>query len=115
MRIYIATPINARKGKNLIEKLAAAKQRIELLKDILLDEEQFQHCTCFSTFDVPHRLDEWGAPLERESVIMGDCVIAVLESDGIYLDHGWQASKGCNLEYRAAKIYGKMIFEHDKL
>lgn len=35
--------------------------------------------------------------------------------DAIYLDHAWQSSKGCNLEYRAAKIYDKEIFEHDKL
>lgn len=27
----------------------------------------------------------------------------------------WQSSKGCNLEYRAAKIYDKEIYEHDKL
>lgn len=26
-----------------------------------------------------------------------------------------QLSKGCNLEYRAAKIYDKEIYEHDKL
>ena len=32
-----------------------------------------------------------------------------------YLDHAWQSSKGCNLEYRAANIYDKEIYEHDKL
>ena len=46
---------------------------------------------------------------------MSRCIYHVLTSDAIYLDHGWTASKGCNLEYRAAKIYGKQIFEHDKL
>lgn len=109
MRIYIATPINARKGKDMREKLAAAKQRVELLKDILSDDDKFKDDELLSTFDVPHR-DRY-----NETLILGDCVTAVLNCDGIYLDHGWQTSKGCNLEYRAAKIYGKMIFEHDKL
>lgn len=31
------------------------------------------------------------------------------------IDHAWQSSKGCNLEYRAAKIYDKEIYEYDKL
>ena len=29
--------------------------------------------------------------------------------------NAWQSSKGCNLEYRAAKIYDKEIYEYDKL
>ena len=110
MRIYIATPINARKGKDMREKLKAAEQRIELLKDILSEEEKFQHYEMFSTFDLPHDPQDF-----TEARAMGDCVTAVLNCDAIYLDHGWQTSKGCNLEYRAAKIYGKMIYEHDKL
>jgi len=108
MRMYIATPINARKGRDLREKLVAAKHRIELLKEVLSNDEQFKDYELLGTFDVPHRND-------NEISILGECVTAVLWSDAIYLDHGWQTSKGCNLEYRAAKIYGKMIFEHDKL
>ena len=50
-----------------------------------------------------------------EEKAMSRCIYHVLTSDAIYLDHGWTASKGCNLEYRASKIYGKQIFEHDKL
>lgn len=109
MRIYIATPINARKGKDMREKLAAAKHRIEMLKEILSDDEQFSDCEFLSTFDLPHYANA------TEARILGNCVTAILNLDGIYLDHGWQASKGCNLEYRTAKIYGKVIFEHDKL
>lgn len=109
MRIYIATPINARKGKNMREKLAAAKHRIEMLKEILSEDEQFSDCEFLSTFDVPHSANA------TEARILGNCVTAIINLDGIYLDHNWQNSKGCQLEYRAAKIYGKMIFEHDKL
>lgn len=47
---------------------------------------------------------------ETEERAMSRCIYYVLTSDAIYLDHGWTASKGCNLEYQAARIYGKQIF-----
>ena len=33
-----------------------------------------------------------------------------LECDAVYFAPGWVDSKGCNLEYAAAKIYGKTIY-----
>lgn len=110
MILYIATPINARREPTLKEKLRAAKHRIELLKELLSEDERFKDCTMRSTFDIskPKARDE-------ENVAVAICVLAVLRSDAIYLDHGWQGSKGCNLEYRTAKIYGKDIYEHDKM
>lgn len=108
-RLYIATPINSLKGDDLAEKKRKAQRRIKILKTVLADEEAFKDYELFSTFDLPHD-DE-----TTEVRALGDCVTAVLNCDAIYMDHGWQSSKGCNLEYRAAKIYGKTIFEHDKL
>lgn len=108
-RLYIATPINSLKGDDLAEKKRKAQRRIKILKTVLADEEAFKDYELFSTFDHPHD-DE-----TTEARALGDCVTAVLNCDAIYMDHGWQSSKGCNLEYRAAKIYGKTIFEHDKL
>ena len=108
-RLYIATPINSLKGDDLAEKKRKAQRRIKILKTVLADEEAFKGYELFSTFDLPHD-DE-----TTEARALGDCVTAVLNCDAIYRDHGWQSSKGCNLEYRAAKIYGKTIFEHDKL
>lgn len=89
--------------------MMAAKHRIEMLKEILADDVQFKDYGLVSTFDLPHNgeLDEAHA--------LGQCVTTVMQCDAIYLDHGWTASKGCNLEYRTAKIYGKQIFEHDNL
>ena len=107
MRLYIATPINARKEKTMPEKLRAARHRVELLKEILKEDERFKDYTIWSTFGLPKQ--------EDENVALAQCVCAVLRADAIYLDHGWQGSKGCNLEYRAAKIYGKTIYEHDKM
>lgn len=111
MRLYIATPINARKERTTQERFRAAKYRCEMLREILTDEPEFSRFTEIVTpFDIN--------PTERqysEDVALGRCVTAVLKSDAIYLDHCWQSSKGCNLEYRTAKIYGKEIIEHDRL
>lgn len=37
MKLYIATPINARQEPTMREKLVAAKRRVEMLKAILAD------------------------------------------------------------------------------
>ena len=91
------------------EKLIAAKRRVEILKAIIADNDQFSDYELISTFDFNNMYDA------DEEKAMSRCIYHVLTSDAIYLDHGWTASKGCNLEYRTAKIYGKQIFEHDKL
>lgn len=109
-KIYIATPINARQEKTFMEKYLAAKHRVEFLKEIIRSDERFpRDIELISSFDI----NPLGAYAESQA--MGRCVTEVIESDAIYLDHAWQSSKGCNLEYRTAKIYDKEIFEHDKL
>ena len=110
MRLYIATPINARQGRSLEYKLLAAEQRILTLKQVLKDDPMFEdYDEMVSTFDIQDSSEL------TEAEAMGNCIAEVLECDAIYLDHGWLQSKGCNLEYRAAKIYGLEIFQHDKL
>lgn len=112
MKLYIATPINARQERTFKEKFLAAKHRVEMLKEVILmaDWEDAPEITeIVSSFD----LNPLGKVSESEA--MGRCIQAVIECDAIYLDHAWQSSKGCNLEYRAAKIYGKIIYEHDNL
>jgi len=109
-RLYIATPINGRKGHSFQEKLNAAYDRICLLKSLLRDNEMFEGYELTSTFDIH---DDGIMPTEAEA--MGDCIAEVLSCDAIYLDHGWLQSKGCRLEHSAAKIYGLRIYEHDRL
>lgn len=41
---------------------------------------------------------------------MGKCIEGLLTCDVVYFAPGWTDSKGCNLEYSAAKIYGKTIY-----
>lgn len=109
-KIYIATPINARQEKTFREKYLAAKHRVGFLKEVIRSDERFpRDIELISSFDI----NPLGA--HTESQAMGRCVTEVMESDAIYLDHGWQSSNGCNLEYRTAKIYNKKIYEHDNL
>ena len=103
MKLYIATPINARQEPTMREKLVAAKHRVEMLKEILADDVRFKKYELISTFDFNDMYD-------TEEKAMSLCIYHVLTSDASYLDIGWTASKGCNLEYQAAKIYGKQIF-----
>lgn len=109
MRLYIATPINARKEPTMREKLISARHRVEMLKEMLADDDDFKDYELTSTFDFNNIYDA------DEEKAIARCVYHVLTSDAIYLDHGWTDSKGCNLEYRAAKIYGKRIFHHNGL
>ena len=108
MKLYIATPINARQEPTMREKFVAAKRRVEMLKAIIADNDQFSDYELISTFDFNNMYDA------DEEKAMSRCIYHVLISDAIYLDHGWTASKGCNLEYLTAKIYGKQIFEHSE-
>ena len=107
MKLYIATPINVRQELTMREQLVAAKHRVEMLKEILVDDARFKDYEMISTFD-------FNGMNDTEEKAMSRCIYHVLTSDAIYLDHGWTASKGCNLEYLTAKIYGKRIFEHIK-
>ena len=107
MKLYIATPINARQEPTMREKLVAAKRRVEMLKEILADDVRIKDYELTSTFDFNDMND-------TEEKAMSRCIYHVLTSDAIYLDHGWTASKGCNLEYITAKIYSKRIFEHSE-
>ena len=107
MKHYIATTINARQEPTMREKLVAAKHRVEMLKAIIANDIRFKDYELISTFDFNYMND-----VEEEA--MSRCIYHVLISDAIYLDHGWTASKGCNLEYFTAQIYGKLIFEHSE-
>ena len=108
MKLYIATPINARQEPTMREKLVAAKRRVEMLKEILSDDVRFKNYELISTFD-------FNDMYETEEKAMSRCIYHVLTSDAIYLDHGWTSSKGCNLEYFTAQIYDKQIFRYNEL
>ena len=106
MKIYIATPVNARKEETLEEKRLAAYYRMcEIRKQIhaKLPDAEFH-----SSFD------EHIAPINKEcrkseAMIMGECVTEVMECDMIVLDWGCADSKGCNVELFTAIQYCKEV------
>ena len=109
MRIYIATPINGRNERSFEDKYREAEKRVDALRNVLRTDPRFWSHSFVSSIEI-------NAPgSQTEAMAMGKCIAAVLECDAVYLDHGWQDSKGCNAEYQTAKIYGKKIIEHDKL
>ena len=107
MKLYIATPSNARQEPTMREKLVAGRRRVEMVEAVVADGGRFKDYGLVGAFDFNDMYD-------TEERAMSRCIYHVLTSDAIYLDHGWTASKGCNLEYLTAKIYGKQIFEHSE-
>lgn len=104
MKIFVSTPINSRKEATFQEKREAAFRRAKMLKAYLLSE--YPHAIVVTPFDA--------VPLDsnmKENEATGECISLLLTCDTILLDRGWNGSKGCNLEYRAAKIFGINIID----
>ena len=105
MKIYIATPVNARKEATLEEKRKAAYKRVDTLR--VLARNKYPRSEYHSSFDLDI------APLNcynlTEAAIMGACVQWVMECDAILLDWGYENSKGCTIEHTTALTYGKKI------
>ena len=105
MKIYIATPVNARKEGTLEEKREAAWKRVMHLRKII--KETNPKAECHSSFDLdiaPLNCYNWSEPS-----IMGACVQRVMECDAIFMDWGYENSKGCTIEHTTALTYGKKI------
>ena len=106
MKIYIATPVNARREATLAQKMEMAYLRAEKLKQKL--KERYPDAMSYSSFD----LTAFGiSDLRnmRESEILGKCVQRVMECDAIFMDWGYEHSKGCTVEHTTALTYGKKI------
>jgi hypothetical protein len=110
MKVYISLPVTSREEKTRHEQVEAAKKRVEFLKGYLDNFVSFGDNPEFvSVFDLDYSEDL------TEAVILGRCVTAVLDCDAIYVDLGWRNSKGCTLEYLAARTYQKRLFDMDEI
>lgn len=105
MKLYIATPVNARPEPTFAEKHHAALERVKELKEKLRTDERFA------------RYDEMTSGVEvcplggfSEARAIGRCVQAVLESDAVYMDEGYRSSKGCMAEFDVARRYGIPVY-----
>ena len=104
MKSYISTPVNGRSEKTFEKKRIAAYHRAETLREYMREEyPDAEIVTPFDNLPLKVQVDEPAA--------VGVCIKTLLECDTILLDRGWNKSKGCNLEYRAAKIYGITIID----
>ena len=106
MKIYIATPVNARKEKTLKAKQVAAKLRvIELREQIRMHLPDAEVVCCVTNIFTATR-----GRVDAEARIMGECVRLVMECDIILMDNGWGDSHGCKVERFTAQEYGKEIW-----
>ena len=92
MKVYISLPITGHD----IEEVEA---RCIFAKAVLKKKGH----TPVSPLDIDH-----SDPDFYEAVI-GTDITALLCCDAVVFLDGWTASRGCNLEMEAAKIYGKVI------
>ena len=104
MRVYVATPVNARKEPTLKEKRAGAKRRADMLRCWFCDEHpDAEVVTPFDAVPLSEEIEEPQA--------IGRCIALLLTCDTILLDRGWTGSKGCALEYHAAKLYNLRVID----
>lgn len=93
-RVYISLPITGRDLTEVRQEAASIAERIKA--------EGFEPINPFEVSD-----DDSRSYAEH----MGKDITALLECDAIYLADGWRKSKGCTLEYCAARIYNKQIYQ----
>lgn len=106
-RVYVSTPINGRKEATFEMKRRAAYERCEeISKRVkrMLDDECVIR-TPFSAVKLEERVGEPEA--------LGRCITKLLRCDMVVMDTGWTKSKGCLLEYTAARLYGKPIMFYE--
>ena len=114
MKIYIATPVNARREATLEEKRKAALRRVCEIAEKM--KWHYPSAKFYSSFDydiTPLNIEltkkMYGCDMPSEPVIMGRCVQRVMECDAIFMDWGYEHSKGCTVEHTTALTYGKKI------
>ncbi len=96
MKVYISLPITG-------HPIDEARQKAERAKQQLSDMGHEP----VSPLDVSPDADATYAEH------MGNDIAALLTCDAVLFLDGWGASRGCNLEMEAAKIYGKeIIYEY---
>lgn len=94
-RIYISTPIPGQDIEEVKKKSEELKQRIK--------GESSEPCEVITPFDV------CSIGWMGYNAYMGRVIEALLDCDEVVFRKGWNESKGCLLEYEAARIYGKRI------
>ena len=90
-KLYISLPIT---GKNI--------------EDVKFQADSYKDVFSFK-YDVVTPFDICDEPDRPYSHYMGEDMKVLLECDAVFFAPGFSRSKGCQLEFAAAKIYGKEI------
>lgn len=94
-KVYISVPITGHNIKAVNARIDTAKKRIERCR-----------CIPISPLEISTNIDA------RYSEHMGRDIEVLLECDSVMFLRGWHKSRGCRLEFEAAKIYDKeIVFE----
>lgn len=94
MKIYVSLPITGIPIEEAKQKADSVKRKLSELGHNVV-----------TPFDV--------CPEENKpySYYMGKDIETIIDSDAIFLCDDWIESKGCMLEYYAARIYGKIVYD----
>lgn len=95
-KIYISIPITGKEDV-VFERASIAKAALlglgyEPLCPLDLNKETKEH-----------------TELQNVAEFMGNDIKNIILSDGIYMCKGWESSRGCQVEWLCAKLYGKKI------
>lgn len=97
MKAYLSIPIT---GHDYETQRLKAEQYKAIFEAAGIDVvTPFEVCKNISMTPIPYE------------VCMGRDITALLRCQMVILSPGWQQSKGCSLEYEAAKIYGLRVIE----
>lgn len=96
--VFVSLPVTSRKEPNFFEQkksaMIIAEQKARMLKS-----QNYIVVTPFTCTDEG----------DSDEDCSGKCIAAMRKCDCIYLCSGWRHSRGCQLEYDGARIYGKEI------
>lgn len=98
MKVYISLPITGHPFKEVKQKAQEAKRTLS-----------------GRGYEAVSPLDLHGGKKKTYAQYIGKDLEALIECDAVFLCSGWQESKGCTLEYHAARIYGKIIMNEIKM
>lgn len=94
-KIYISLPISGYPLESRISEAQRVKRNLEYIHlDVMV----------VTPFDVNENEEK-----NTYARKMGNDIEALLECDEVHFCEGWCESKGCQLEFAAAKLYGKKI------
>lgn len=107
IKIYVSLPITGQET-TVMERCNEAKQQIELLFEKMDIYQGYQLEVVF-----PKDVEKIGTPEQDNTkplgYWLGEDIKLLMDCDAVFFCKGHSRSRGCQLEFRCANIYGKKI------